>query len=102
MLPSVGRVVHFHPRVPRDTKPGPPQAAIIVDIDPKEGLGAGSADENSVGVYLCVLTRSCATWPGTVVRYHPDGAPGTWRWPPREVPAQVSLGINTPGRGGPG
>lgn len=82
MKPSVGRVVHF---MPRGAKGQRPQAALIVDVDPNGGF-RGSDEENSVGVYLAVFTRACATFPGTVVRFHPGGEPGTWRWPPREQP----------------
>jgi hypothetical protein len=93
MKPTVGRTVHFQPRGRRDGAKGiPPQAAIIVELEESAGLGPGSCEENLVGVHLAVLTRSCVTFPGSVVRYHPDGAPGTWCWPPREKPsAQLTI-----------
>ncbi len=102
MKPTIGRIVHFHPRSQKAAATQP-QAAIIVELD-DNGLGPGSCEENAVGVHLAVLTRSCATFPGSVVRFHPDGAPGTWRWPPREAPP-VQRGVenvNLPGFGGPG
>lgn len=83
MKVSIGRVVHYQPRGDRNQRP---QAAIVVDTDPDQGFRSESGhEENETGVYLAVLTRSCATFPG-IVRYHPDAAPGTWRWPPREAP----------------
>lgn len=91
MKPSVGRVVHFHTRIQRGGTPSLPQAAMIVEVDPELGLGPGSVEENQAGVYLAVFTRACATFPGGVVRFHPDGAPGSWRWPPREQPAERVL-----------
>ena len=93
MKPTIGRIVHFQPRSTRDGgKPVPHQAALIVELDETTGLGPGSCEENLVGVHLAVLTRSCVTFPGSVIRFHPDGAPGTWRWPPREEsPRQLTI-----------
>lgn len=108
MKPTVGRIVHFQPRgrPGEGGKPIPTQSAMIVELDEKTGFGPGSAEENLVGVHLAVFTRSCVTFPGSVVRFHPDGVPGTWRWPPRDESAKPVLrgveGVNTPGMGGPG
>lgn len=90
MKPTIGRVVHYQPRGAKDQRA---QAAMIVDIDPSQGFRAQvGCEENELGVFLVVFSRSCATFPGTVVRYHPDAEPGTWRWPPREgPPAQTNL-----------
>lgn len=92
MKPTIGRVVHYQPRGEKGQRP---QAALIVDLDPSQGFRSTTGDEeNQVGVYLAVYTRTCVTFPG-VVRFHPDGLPGTWRWPPREgapaAPRQTML-----------
>lgn len=128
MKPTIGRTVHYHPRGSRDQRE---QAAIIVDLDPAQGFRSQvGSEENETGVFLAVLTRSCMTFPGGVIRFHPDGEPGTWRWPPRvealpprqtlrqtdlagmagitpgpdrSVADQIERALDsTPGRGGPG
>lgn len=94
MKPTEGRVVHYHPRGATGQRPQP---ALIVDLDPAQGFATPTGhEENEVGVFLVVFTRSCATFPG-IVRYHPDGVPGSWRWPPRaEAPAVARQTILPP------
>ncbi len=89
MKPTIGRTVHYQPRGAVGQRP---QAAIIIDTDDSQGFRSQAGhEENETGVYLAVLTRSCATFPG-IVRFHPDGEPGTWRWPPRaEAPARQTI-----------
>lgn len=76
--PTVGRTVHYQPIDERQR----PQAAIVVDVVPSEGPEA-EFEENQAAVYLAIHSRSCLSHPGAPIRFDPNGAPGTWRWPPR-------------------
>lgn len=88
MKPTEGRVVWYQPRGAKDRRP---QAAIIAECDPNQGFRSATGhEENELGVYLAVFTRSCVTFPG-LVRFHPDGEPGTWRWPAREQAARQTI-----------
>lgn len=93
MKPTKGRIVWYTPRVQvRGERKDDFKAALIVDVDEAQGLGPGSREENSVGVYLAVFDRAVLTFPGAPVRWHAEGAPGTWRWPDREPrPEQAPL-----------
>ncbi len=76
--PTIGRIVHYHPIDERSR----PMAALVVDVVPSEGPDA-DFEENAAAVYLEIHGPSCVTYPGSPIRFNPNGAPGTWRWPPR-------------------
>jgi len=76
--PTIGRTVHYQPSGERPR----PLAAVVIDVEPSEGPDA-EFEENAGAVYLAIHTLTGVVHPGVPIRFDPNGAPGTWRWPPR-------------------
>jgi hypothetical protein len=75
--PSLGRIVlyqrHGSPNGQHKSEPSP---AIVTQVHPvREGAEVSEVD-------LCVFNPNGMYW-NEATAYDADGAPGTWRWPPR-------------------
>lgn len=69
--PSVARIVHYQSfGTPGGEYGSKPRAAIVTDV------------LTDTRVSLCVLNPTGCFF-NTDVAFDADGAPGTWRWPPR-------------------
>lgn len=78
--PSVGRIVlyqrHGSPNGQHKSEPSPAIVTRVYEVPSTPG------GDTRYAVDLCVFNPNGLYFdPGTP--YDPDGAPGTWRWPPR-------------------
>lgn len=83
MIPTVGRVVHFH--LPNDSAlpddgPGEPLAAIITRVVPRE---TGSLGEQRCSVWLVVFHPDDGPLQYIGKPFSPTPREGHWTWPPR-------------------
>lgn len=81
MIPTIGRIVHFHPIVAReepdpDASPLPliTYAAIVTDV-----RGTSEAPE----VHLQIFPPGCESWHCSYATYSEEPTAGCWNWPPR-------------------
>lgn len=76
--PSIGRIVHYQAHgSPNGQHKSVPRAAVITGLIDNPG-----GTLNLEAVDLCVLNPSGMFF-NQACQFDADGAPGTWRWPPR-------------------
>lgn len=81
MVPTIGRVVHYHAYgTPGGEFKSVPRAAIITDVKARPGH-EGVEDETGYEVHVCVLNPSGIFF--NKVPYAREPIPGCWTWPPR-------------------
>lgn len=81
--PSIGRIVHYHAHgSPNGQHKSLPRAAVITGLHYGPAEVGGTGELSTDVVDLCVLNPSGIFF-NTACVYDADGAPGTWRWPPR-------------------
>jgi hypothetical protein len=86
--PSVGRIVHY--MLDAGPNKGHARAAIIARVWDDPDAPGGVATRVNLSVFTDGQNDAIVTSPGVIggsvwrgsVEYDPDGAPGTWRWPP--------------------
>lgn len=86
MKPTVARIVHYQSYgTPKGEYKSRPVAAIITDVRAKgdEPAGATELIEANYQVRLKIFNPD-GHFNSPWLDYDKDGAPGTWRWPPRE------------------
>lgn len=78
--PSIGRIVHYQSHgSPNGQHKSAPRAAIISAVPDENDP---NSTELPTTVDLVVLNPTGLFF-NRSTPYHPEGAPGTWRWPPR-------------------
>jgi hypothetical protein len=81
MQPSLGRIVHYVGKHGIHAKRAAIVSCSVADLLP-EGDAPGL--DSQMHVHLTVFTPSEAGFfPEFNIPYDPEGAPGTWSWPPR-------------------
>lgn len=76
--PSIGRIVHYQAHgSPNGQHRSEPRAAVITGVikDPGGNIDNDVADVFVMNPHGLFFNQAC--------QFDADGAPGTWRWPPR-------------------
>lgn len=79
MIPTVGRIVHYHPWV-HEAPVKRPLAALITQVEP---LAAHpTADEEGWKVSLRIFSTATDRWMEDAL-FSSEPKPGHWSWPPK-------------------
>lgn len=81
MLPTLGRIVHYVGKQGIHARRAAIVSCTVAELKPE---GDAPALDSDMHVHLCVLTPGeRGHFSEFNVPHDPDGAPGTWSWPPR-------------------